>query len=192
MISFLCNCKVDNYFIPFYDYTDVREIFNCKDFAKQLPGDLSFKYQKNIIDALKGFFNWLREERLIPEVPVMPSIEVPEYEPHTISKEIQIKILAFIPEEHKPIFTFLFYQGCRIAEVCALKWDSIAKDVITYKRTFSGRRLKETTKTRNIRHNLLFPKVKAVLPKRRFLDNFVFTHGRYKKKYYTNLNFHVR
>ncbi|GAB4486305.1 MAG: hypothetical protein OHK006_13950 [Thermodesulfovibrionales bacterium] len=168
---------IEHYYKPFFGHKDVREIFNCKDFVNGLPNRLSLKYQKNISDALKGFFNWLKENRVIAEIPVFPVIEVPEHEPQTISREIQLKLLDEIPAEHRPIFTFLFYQGCRPGEVRALKWDSINDDVVTIKRTWSGRVLKETTKTKNIRHNLIFPEVMAVLPARRFPLDFVFTHG---------------
>lgn len=164
------------YYEPYFNNKDVREIFNLKDFANQLPENLSIKYQKNIVDGIKGFFNWLRAERLIPDIPVFPSIEVPEYMPKTISHDIQIKLLEFIHVDHKPIFTYLFYQGCRPGEVRGLKWDCIDGDIVMYMRTFSENILKEATKTKNIRHNLIFPEVLAVLPPRRFPFDFVFMH----------------
>jgi site-specific recombinase XerD len=53
---------------------------------------------------------------------------------------------------------------------------------MTYKRGFSGRRLVEHTKTRNIRFNYIFPEVQAVLPQRGLPTTFVFTHGQVVKK----------
>lgn len=176
---------MQHYYLPYFNDQDVREIFSCKDFTNQLPERLSLKYQKNILDALRHFFRWLKEDRLINEVPVFPSIEVPEHEPKTISKDIQIKILGFIPAEHKPIFTFLFYQGCRPGEVRALKWDCIEKDIVTYKRTWSAHKLREVTKTKRIRHNLIFHEAMAVLPKRHFPNDFVFIHGKQLKRPYS-------
>lgn len=178
---------IKHYFEPFFGSQDVREIFNCKDFVFSLPkmgnGALSLKYQHNIVNSLKGFFNWLKYERIISDLPLIPSIKVPEYVPTTISRDLQIEILSLIPQIHKPIFTFLFYQGCRPGEARALKWDSIYNDIVTYRRTWSGRTLKETTKTKNIRHNLLFPEVLAILPIRGFPDSFVFVHGGNNKPY---------
>lgn len=112
-------------------------------------------------------------------------MEVPEHEPKTIGKEIQIKILGFIPDEYKPIFIFLFHQGCRPGEVRALKWDCIENDIVTYKRTWSAQQLREVTKTKRIRHNLIFPETMAVLPKRRFPSDFVFVHGKKLKRPYS-------
>lgn len=176
---------INKYYLPFYGDKDVRTIFNCKDFVRKLPGRLSPKYQANIVNALMNFFHWLKENRIIAEIPVFPTIEVPEHEPQTISRELQLKILELIPQEHKPIFTFLFYQGCRPGEARALKWDCVVGDVVTYKRTWSRRTLKETTKTKLIRHNLIFTEVLATLPERRFPLDFVFTHGKNVRRHYS-------
>jgi integrase len=174
---------IKNYIEPYFHITDVREIYNLKDFTKQLPEKLSLKYQKNIIDALKSFFKWLRENRLISDLPVFPDkIEVPEYEPETVTREVQEQFLKLVPLEHLPIFTFLVYQGARPGEVCALMGDCIHGDSVTYRRTFSGRKLREHTKTKKVRRNYLFKEVRAILPTV-FPKQFVFTHGEGRKPY---------
>lgn len=177
-----------HYYLPFFGDTDVREIFNpmIKDFAKQLPERLSLKYQKNILDALRHFFRWLREDRLIQDVPVFKPIEVPEHEPNVISPETQAMILNLIPSEHKPIFTFLFNQGCRPSEVRALKWKDIEGDTVIIRRTWSASKLREQTKTKRIRHNLLFSETLKALPPRQFGEAFVFTHGKSLKRPYSH------
>jgi integrase len=63
-----------------------------------------------------------------------------------------------------------------------LKGDCINADTVTYKRTFSGRKLREHTKTKKIRHNYIFREARKVLPKV-FPPQFVFTHGKGKKPY---------
>lgn len=174
---------IKNHIEPFTHSQDVREIFSLKDFAAQLPERLSLKYQKNILDSLKSFFRWLRENRIVSDMPVFPDrIEVPEYEPETVTRDIQEKYLEFIPLEHLPIFTFLIYQGARPGEVCALMGDCINGDTVTYKRTFSGRKLREHTKTKKIRHNYIFREVRNVL-QRVFPKQYVFTHGKNRKPY---------
>lgn len=194
------------HYFKFFRRMDVREIrtSHIKAFMKVLPTMstkleiISLKYQKNIADALEGFFNWLRdEERIIKGKPRFPVIEVPEYDFKTITLETQSIILSYFSDEHKSIFIFLFNQGCRPSEVRALMWDCIDGDVVTYKRTFSGRKLEERTKNKQIRKNLLFPETLAVLPLRpkptgkvvNIADNlgtqFVFTHGRGKKRPYS-------
>ncbi len=173
------------YYVDFYGDKDVREIFNCKDFVNSLPSRLSPKYQKNITDGLKGFFKWLHEDRYISELPRFPAFDIPEHEPVTISRETQQGILECVPDEHKPLFTWLFYQGCRPGEARALKWDCIVGDVVVYRRTFSADTLVEHTKTKNIRHNLIFPETLAVLPKRGLPHTFVFTHGKAVRRHYS-------
>lgn len=173
------------YFEPYYGRQDVREIFNLKDFANQLPEHLSLKYQKNILDALMGFFRWLKNDRLIEEVPKCDKVEVPEYEFQVISPETQASILLEVPDAHKPIFTFLFGQGCRPSEVRALKWKDIDGDICTIRRTWSNHILREQTKTKRIRHILLFPETLKALPQRRFPEDFVFLHGKAIRRPYS-------
>lgn len=124
-----------------------------------------------------------RTPRIISDLPVFPDrIEVPEYEPETVTRDIQEKFLEFIHCEHLPIFTFLIYQGARPGEVCALMGDCVNGDTVTYKRTFSGRKLREHTKTKKVRHNYIFKEARKVLPKV-FPKQFVFTHGKGGKPY---------
>ena len=168
-----------HYYLPYFGNQDVREIFNIhiKEFTRQLPDRLSPKYQKNILDALRHFFRWMKEDKLIDDVPTFKTIEIPEYDFKVISPETQAIILELIPIAHRPIFVFLFNQGCRPSETRALKWKDIEGDTVTYRRTWSGRTLREITKTKKIRHNLLFSETLASLPPRRFPEDFVFTHG---------------
>lgn len=174
---------IKNYIEPYFKGQDVREIFNLKDFSLHLPDRLSLKYQKNIVDALKAFFKWLRENRITADLPVFPDrYIIPEYEPETVNREVQVKFLECVPVEHLPIFTFMVYQGARPGEVSALMGDCITGDTVTYKRAFSGRVLTEHTKTKKVRHNYIFREALAVLPKV-FPKQFVFTHGKSGKPY---------
>jgi integrase len=191
--------KLDTYirlfFIPCYGDTDVREIFNLDAFDEALPSfrthdkyqkPLSLKYQSNLMEALKGFFRWLHSKKYIAELPSFPeSIEVPEHDPVTISKETQVGILESIPEKHKAIFTWLFHQGCRPGEARALKWDCIRGDEVCYKRTFSAGKLVEHTKTKRIRYNYIYPETLKALPGRDLPNAFVFTHGKDLKRHYS-------
>jgi integrase len=154
------------HYVDYFGNTDVREILSCKDFVNSLPDKLSLKYQKNLTITLKNFFNWLKnEERIIDVLPTFQKIEVPEHIPTTISRDMQLKILSYIPEKDKPIFFFMVYQGCRPGEARALKWDcvNLAEQWVCYKRTFSENVLRETTKTKNIRYNYLFPETIKLL-----------------------------
>jgi integrase len=147
---------------------------------------LSLKYQSNLMEALKGFFRWLYNKKYIPELPSFPeSIEVPEHNPITINKETQIRLLECVPAEHKPLFTWLFYQGCRPGEARALKWDCIRDDEVCYKRTFSADKLVEHTKTKKIRLNYIYPEPLEALPGRDLSNSFVFTHGKAIKRHYS-------
>jgi len=132
-----------------------------------------------------SFFRWLRDDRLIDDVPKYEKIEVPEHDFDIISPETQNLILSKIPDEHKAIFTFLFRQGCRPSEVRALKWKDIEGDVCTIRRTWSNHVLREQTKSKRIRQILLFPETLKALPPRRLPDDFVFLHGKTLRRPYS-------
>jgi integrase len=184
---------IKHYLLPFFGHMDVRDItpMKIKEFRKKLSImspkriDLGPKYRKNILGALGHFFECLIEDEVLEKKPKIPTIDVPEHDFEVISPETQAALLGFIPIEHKPIFVYLFNQGCRPAEAMALKWDCINGDTVTYKRTWSRRKLKETTKTKRIRKNYLFEVTRAFLPPRRFPDDYVFMHGKHKKRPYS-------
>ncbi|MDA8239554.1 MAG: site-specific integrase [Nitrospiraceae bacterium] len=177
---------IEHYYRPVFGDDDVREIRSLKAFIKQLPDRLSAKYQKNITDALINFFKTLKEDGVIEDVPKTKKIEVPEYEPTPISRDTQARILDQIPAEHRPIFTFLFNQGVRPSEARALKWRDIEGDTVTIRRTWSGEVLREQTKNKRVRHNLLFDATLKALPQRRFPEDFVFTHGKAVRRHYSH------
>src|SRR4030042_4504929 len=167
------------YYMPFFQGFDVREIrtHHIREFIKQFPEKLSAKYKRKILDALRNFFHWLLEDKAITDMPTFRRIEVPEHIPVTISREIQNKLLEEIPDKHKPIFAFLFYQGCRPSEVRALKWKDIEGDVVFIRRTWSCYQLCERTKTKNQRKIILLPETKQYLAERGFPDDFVYKNG---------------
>lgn len=174
---------IRNYYLAYLGDMDVRDIspIHINEWYMQLPQKAP-KTIKNVTDSLRSFFRWLHNNRLIDQPMPFPVTDVPEHEPEILSPEVQMMILEKIPVEHKPIFAFLFYQGCRIGEARALKWDCIEGDIVTYRRAFSGTRLVEHTKTKKVRHNLLFPETLAVLPARGFALDFVFSHQYGKRR----------
>lgn len=100
------------YFMPCYGDRDVREIFNLDEFKRYAPRS-SLKYKKNVTAVLESFFRWCLKKHYISQLPDFPErIEVPEHIPLTIDKETQLAILEVIPGEHRPIFAWLFHQGC--------------------------------------------------------------------------------
>ena len=71
-----------------------------------------------------------------------------KHNPKWLSESEQDAVLEKIPDIHKPMVRFLFYQGARIGEGRALKWDCVHLDqgIVNLRRTYSGDRLKDRTK----------------------------------------------
>lgn len=118
--------KVDeyirNYYNPFFGNIDTRKIIkhHIDNFLSKLPGHLSLKTKKNIMDMLRNFCLWLYQGEILAKVPIYPTITPDEQPIKFITKDTQLSLLALIPEKHRPIFQFLMYHPVRSGEACAL------------------------------------------------------------------------
>ncbi len=181
-------CSYQKHLLAFFKGKDVREIkrADVTDFWQVLQDKgLSLKTINNILRLLKGFLNFLHYEEIISRVPDIPLLKVPKKEPEVLDEEEQAILLNFVRErlpQHYPILLFLCKQGVRPGEACALLWEDVdlAKGFVWIRRTFSARKLKDTTKGKRPRLIPLDPTVYAFLldytretvP---FPKNFVFT-----------------
>lgn len=179
-----------NYFIYFSKF-DVREIGyeQLEDFKDKLPNHLSIKMKKNILNALRSFFGWLRKRGTIKELPLFPQIKGDDSRVRTaIDIDTQNEALSRIPKEHRDFFTVLFDTGVRIGEACTFKvkdFDKINKRILV-QRTWSGSKLVETTKGRNKKwipladraYDLLVKNIEGKLP-----DSFIFINPKTKRPY---------
>lgn len=186
-ISSLINYK-NNYYLPFFKGKDVRDITSkdIRDFYHQLPYRKE-KTIKNILDTLKHFFKNLYKYEIIEKIPLFPIIRVPQYIPSWTSTDNQLKLLEAIPDLHKPIFTFILFQGVRPSEARALKWKDvdIANKIVIIRRTFSGSKIVERTKGRNVKPRLIHPLVFDELKKlkRGLPEAFVFVNPKTQRPY---------
>ena len=157
---------IDRYYLPFFKGKDVRDIrtYHIEQFKDQLPIK-SLKYIKNILSALENLFNTLVRHELITQKPAFPVITLDRKAPKWIDYGMQVKILAAIPEEDRPIFAFLSFQGVRPGEARALK----VKDVnfegkyINIIRTFSDRKIRERVKGKVEKPRLINPMLTDLL-----------------------------
>jgi len=179
---------INNYFLPFFKGMDVRDISSddIKNFYYNLP-ERKEKTIKNILDALKHFFRNLYQYEIIDKIPIFPKIRVPESIPRWTSIENQLKLLNAIAECHKPIFTFILFQGVRPSEARALKWKDLdlPNRIVIIRRTFSSSKIVERTKGRNIKPRLIHPFVYEKLKElqRGLPEAFVFINPKTQKHY---------
>jgi integrase len=130
---------------------DVRHIKKGdikKHFLNKLPVELSQKYTRNMLLALKTFFRWLNDQEKI-EIPGFPDFKVTISEKQrSISYEAQMEAIQNFPEQHRDILYFQRETGLRVSEVCALQIRDcdFPSSRILIQRTYSGYDLIETTK----------------------------------------------
>ena len=191
----------EKHVLAFFRGKDIREIkkADMTDFWRALDGkNLSPKTVQNLLRLVRGFLNFLKSEELIERVPDIPEVKVPKTEPEVLDEEEQRFLLDYIRDalpEHYPIFLFMARQGVRPGEACALRWEDLdlAKGFVWIRRTFSARRLKDTTKGRRARlipldpevHAFFLEYVRKVAP---FPKSFVFLqpHGKPYSDYVLN------
>lgn len=128
------------------DVRDIKKV-NIKELSDSI--NTKSKTQKNIMDGLRAFMNWLHYNGIIETVPPFPSIEIDDADvKYALDVSTQMEQLNKIPEMHRDIFIFEADTGLRPSEVCALKVKdfSIAQGVVLIQRTFSGKHLREKTK----------------------------------------------
>jgi len=141
-----------NHWQDFFGKYDVRDIkyAQIKEFARFKMEGKSKKMKRNILHALHTFFVWLKKNELIKEMPEFETIKGNDAKPRkAIDPQAQKNAVFFIPPEHRDVVEFAFETGLRIGELCALKVMDINPEVpaLLVRRTYSGHKIKNNTKT---------------------------------------------
>lgn len=183
---------VNNYY-SYFNNVDVREISleQLTDFKDTLD-KVSIKTRKNIMNALRNFFFWLKERGVVKDMPIFPKIKGDDAKiRQAIDVEIQDEILQKIPIAHKNIIEFLFETGLRPGEVCALLVEHIdaRHKTARIERTFSSNKLRTTTKQKRKRtmplsyraYEIAEKHMKGKMPKQ-----YLFINPTTKKNYLPN------
>jgi len=169
-------------FAEFFGEMDLREIRKADilQFLEQgIPTDWKPYTKHVVLGLLHKLFADAVDLEIITHLPRFPKVQLVDQEVKWIEREWQDKILAEIPERHRPIFIFMATWGVRPGEARALMWDCIDfdKGLITIKRTFSGagcNHLEEYTKTRRVRYLPMTNELTEIFRRIRGLGGFVF------------------
>jgi len=119
--------------------------------------NLEPKGKYNVMNAFHRMMVYAWRSKKIPAVPPFPekgeySLKKPDIKYLTMKQ--QDKVFQSIPKNIRPIFMFLRYHYRRPSEACALQWrdyDKINKAFVI-QRTFSDKKLVESTKTNAIHY----------------------------------------
>lgn len=182
---------VENYY-PFFSGLDVREIelehlTNFKDTLDKV----SIKTRKNIMNALRNFFFWMKERGVIKEMPIFPKIKGDDSKTRqAIDVDLQEEALLKIPEQHRDIIEFLMETGLRPGEACALLVEHIntRHNIARIERTYvSGNIIKETVKQKRKRIMPLSDRAYEIAKKNmqdKTQGQFLFINPRTNRGYY--------
>lgn len=144
---------VNKHLIPFFERHPVQLHEIQKDTINLLLSELECapKTKMNIINVLHACLMDANESNRIPKMPGFP--KKGDYQIHKkpiawITKEEQDSIFKHIPDEHKPIFTWLRQSWRREGEAIALLRSDYDKriDAFVIHRGISDRRIVEKTK----------------------------------------------
>lgn len=166
---------------PFFGQKNIRDIYEgtIDDFLEQLP-DLSPKMVKNILGVLHKILKDALRRRDISQLPVFPTITVPEAETKWLTQEEQEQILAQISHPvYRAYYLLLMRRGIRPGEARALQWKDIdfKKGVVTVKAAMDVNQYRPSTKEKDIRYFPLPAEVAQILETfpRPIRGGFVFT-----------------
>ncbi|MCX8021353.1 MAG: tyrosine-type recombinase/integrase [Syntrophorhabdaceae bacterium] len=188
--TFRCYRSYERNYFKFFNGRDVRDIEfadleNFKDTLKQVK----VKTRKNILNALKSFFMWMKKRGVIRELPVFPEVKGDDSSIRiALDIEDQLAALNNIPIGHRDIIEFMFETGLRPGEACAVKIKDIdlKNRQLLVQRTYSGDILKETTKGKNKKWIPLSDRAFQIVLnniKQRFDDDFIFINPVTKRGY---------
>lgn len=160
---------------------DIRHITHSKLLGLYAALPLSEKGKYNVLTALKTMLRMAYKDELIKKVPPFPrlSMGLPQ-EIKYLSQEQQAKVLAAIPERHRPIFELMCEYGLRPGEARALKWDCVTDTEITIRRAISDNALVERTKTGETRVYGITGRAREILrdcKRQTPFASFVFCHN---------------
>jgi len=140
----------------FFEGIDVKDITreHLENFKDTLGG-ISIKTRKNILNALRNFFFWLKERETINVMPRFPMVKGDDSKTVlTIDYELQAEVLQHIPEMHRDPIEFMMETGLRPGEVCALLVEHVdlRNGTARIERTYvSGNKIRETSKQKRKR-----------------------------------------
>lgn len=123
-----------------------KEIAEFKRSLSILP---KIKSRRNVLNAMKSFFNWLWENGRIPAVPPFPAIKGDNATPRrAVRRDAQTELLEKIPEALRDPYIFAMETGVRPGELISILVKSVDLEnrVVWIERSKSGAQYRDTTK----------------------------------------------
>lgn len=145
---------VHKIFIPYFQDKNMLDIRGRELKAFYLTLNYHAKTVYNIMAALHKIFTDAVYEEVIAVMPNFPKQgPIPEPDWQWAHEDVQDHILEYLEEDDLYAIFFLMTHGCRPGELRALKHKDLDLkiDKVTIRRTISGTKLRETTKSKRRR-----------------------------------------
>jgi hypothetical protein len=148
---------VKNYLIPFFEQNPIMLHEIQYDTLVKLMNWIkgSGKHKKNVVDVLKTCLRFAWKSHRILAVPPFPEkklYDIQKNPPVWLPSERHQKVMEALPDEHKPIFYWLYLHLRRPGEACALHRVDYDRDTDTFtiRRGISNGQVVDRTKTGDI------------------------------------------
>ncbi|MGA2109802.1 MAG: tyrosine-type recombinase/integrase [Syntrophorhabdales bacterium] len=126
-----------------------------EDYGALFAGASGRNSSKKIMkQTVKTFLMWCRGKRYILSIPLLPKIKGgDEKTKFVLTVTQQEEALNKLPESRRDLYRLMMNLGARVSEVLTLQVRDVNLDrgVVTIQRTWSGREIKESTKTNHPR-----------------------------------------
>ena len=191
--------SIRNHLEPFFEKNDFQlheiQYYILMKLLKSIKRE--GKGKLNVMYCLRNCLDYAWRSGRIPFVPPFPrkkQYQIDKKKPVWLPEKRQLAILEAIPKDHQPIFYWLKYHYRRPGEAMAFHKEDFDGEIFTIRRTFSARKLTDSTKTGEIHEIPMAEKFKIFVEiegrkqkKAGIISPFFFVNpeGRKKGKHYT-------
>jgi len=144
--------SIRNHLVPFFQRNPVQLHEIQLDILTRLLNSIQRrgKGKLNTMYALHACLDFAWRSQKIPAMPPFPkksAYQISQPAIEWLPETRQIAVLNHIPEEHQPIFWWCKYHFRRPGEAMALQKEDFDGNCFTIRRTFSAKKLTQSTKT---------------------------------------------
>ena len=145
---------VRNHFLPSIGDKDLAQVGYAELDRLVKFRETSIETAKTHRGYLRAFFNWAWRKGYVAQMPPFPHIKGKDAKTkYVLTRAQQAEGIARLPERYRDLVWLMVYTGGRVSEILVAKISDInpERTIITMQRTYSGGRIKDSTKKNRAR-----------------------------------------